>query len=87
MAWQDYQTHFQSHPLDESHFVLGLDLGDAMSTIAYFDPLHKAPEVIDISGGYGKASVPTVMQFAPETKEWILYGKKRSCHNFCDSFF
>ena len=72
MAWQEYRERFKTQPMAESHFVLGIDLGNAMSSIAYFDALRQSAEVIDMSGGYGKAAVPTVLQFAPDTGEWIF---------------
>ena len=72
MAWQAYQKQFETRKMDESHFVLGIDLGNAMSSIAYFDVLRQAPEVIDMSGGYGKPSAPTVLQFSPDTQEWVF---------------
>ena len=74
MAWKKFRERFKKHKPDENQFVLGLDLGNAMSSIAYFDAIRQAPEVIDMSGGYGKPSVPTVLQYAPAAKEWI-YGE------------
>jgi len=74
MAWTKYRELFRHTKQSEAHFVLGIDLGNAMSSIAYYDALRAQPEVIDMSGGYGKAAVPTVLQYAPDTKEWI-YGE------------
>ena len=72
MAWRKFKEHFQTHAMDETHFVLGVDIGSATSGIAYFDALRRAPELIDMSGGYGKPSMPTVLQYAPDTREWIF---------------
>ena len=72
MAWQKFRDYFMKHTIDESHFVLGLDLGSAMSSLAYFDTLRQCPEIVDMSGGYGKPSTPTVLQYAPDTKEWVF---------------
>ncbi|MCL2753819.1 MAG: DUF5716 family protein [Defluviitaleaceae bacterium] len=72
MNWKKYQEHFKRHKLDEDHFVLGVDLGNATSSIAYFDALRQNAEILDISGGYGKPSVPTVLQYINATDEWIF---------------
>ena len=63
---------FKNRKLDESQFILGMDLGDSTSAICYYDILRKTPEIIDMSGGYGKANVPTALQYSPDTKEWIF---------------
>ena len=59
---------------DETYYVIGLDIGNDSSGIAYFNAADNAPEAIDLSGGYGKPSIPTVMQYIAETKEWV-YGE------------
>ncbi|MDR1533147.1 MAG: DUF5716 family protein [Clostridiales bacterium] len=72
MNWKQFKNLSSGEKLKESHFMLGIDLGNATSSIAFYDCLRGAPELIDISGGYGKPSVPTVMQYIPETKEWVF---------------
>ncbi len=58
--------------MDESKFYLGIDIGNASSAMAYFDINRNVTEIIDISGGYGKPSVPTVIQYIPENNEWVF---------------
>jgi len=72
MNWQRFRDFFKVNRIDEDHFVLGIDLGSATSSIAYFDPLRKDSEVLDISGGYGKTSTPTALQYIAENAEWIF---------------
>ena len=72
MAWTKFRELFRHTAMSEAHFVLGIDLGDAASAIAYYDPVRGQPEVIDMSGGYGKPSVPTVLQYAADTKDWVF---------------
>jgi molecular chaperone DnaK (HSP70) len=72
MNWKLFKTLPKSEKSDESRFMLGIDLGNATSSIAFYDAARSAPELIDISGGYGKPSVPTVMQYIPETREWVF---------------
>jgi molecular chaperone DnaK (HSP70) len=72
MSWKNFLNQFRESEPGESHFILGVDLGEDSSVIAYYDVNRAAPEIIDISGGYGKPSVPTAMQYIPETKEWIF---------------
>jgi len=61
-------------PIDENSFVLGIDIGNDSSSISFFNAATKQADVIDLSGGYGKPSIPTAMQYIPETKEWV-YGE------------
>jgi len=72
--WTKYREHFAKNKIDEDHFVLGIDLGAATSAIAYFDPIRRNVEALDISGGYGKPSAPTAIQFDADgsTDEWIF---------------
>ena len=71
-SWKKYRDFFANNKIDEDHFVLGIDLGKTSSAIAYFDPIRRNVEVLDISGGYGKASAPTAIQFDAEASEWIF---------------
>ena len=72
MSWKKFRDIFKAGGRDERYFVLGIDLGNATSSIAYFDLNQNMPEIIDISGGYGKPSVPTVMQYISESREWVF---------------
>ena len=56
----------------KDRFILGLDLGSATSAIAYFDESKKLPTTINISGGYGNATMPTVVQYANDSDQWIV---------------
>lgn len=58
--------------ISESQFILGIDLGDFASSICYYDVSRKAPEIIDVSGGYGRANMPTALQYTTNSKEWIF---------------
>ncbi|GHU73798.1 hypothetical protein FACS1894188_00250 [Clostridia bacterium] len=70
MNWKKFKI--QENKPSEGSFILGIDLGNSSSALAYFDLLRNAPEIIDISGGYGKPAAPTVMQYIPTTKEWVF---------------
>jgi len=72
MDWKKYRDYFAHNKIDEEYFLLGIDLGSSSSAIAYFDTIRKNGEVVDISGGYGKASAPTMMQHVAETDELIF---------------
>ncbi len=67
-----FKHKYELHDLDESKFIIGIDMGNSTSSLSYFDVSRQEPELIDISGGYGKASVPTVIQYIEETKEWVF---------------
>ena len=72
MNWKKYREFFKNSRISEDHFVLGVDMGAATSAISYFDPVRRVAEALDISGGYGKASAPTAMQYIADTREWIF---------------
>ncbi|MDR1542054.1 MAG: DUF5716 family protein [Clostridiales bacterium] len=72
MNWKRYKTYFQDNKPDESHFITGIDLGDDSSALAFYNVLRGQSEIMDPSGGYGRASVPTMMQYASKSKEWIF---------------
>ena len=57
---------------DEDVFVLGLDLGNDTSSIAYFNISDNEAQLLDTSGGYGKPSVPSVMQYITQSREWVF---------------
>jgi len=58
----------------ENDYILGLDVGDDRTAMAFFNLAEGRAEVIDPSGGYGRPAVPTAAQFLPETGEWV-YGE------------
>ena len=58
--------------INENKFIIGIDLGNLTSTISYFDFNQMDIEVVDISGGYGKVSVPTVVSYNIDTEDWIF---------------
>ena len=60
--------------INENSFVLGIDIGNDSSSLSFFNTATQQADVIDLSGGYGKPSMPTVMQYISETKEWV-YGE------------
>ena len=74
MHWKQYKNLSAMEKRDEAYYIIGLDIGNDSSGIAYFNMAESEPETIDLSGGYGKPSIPTVMQYIAETKEWV-YGE------------
>jgi len=57
---------------DETKFIIGIDIGNNNSALSFFDFNTNKIEQLDISGGYGKASVPTVVQYIKDTDEWVF---------------
>jgi len=58
--------------LTSDQYIIGLDLGNDSSALAFFGMHNGEPEAIDLSGGYGKHSMPTVVQHIPTTGEWVF---------------
>ncbi|MDR2650365.1 MAG: DUF5716 family protein [Clostridiales bacterium] len=72
MNWKRFRDIISGRRPDESYYILGLDLGNDSSSLAFYNMARGVPELLDISGGYGHASMPTVLQHIPESREWIF---------------
>jgi len=72
MNWKRYKSLPPAEKLSETYYIIGLDIGAESSAIAFYNMHENTPEPIDLSGGYGKPSIPTVMQYIAETKEWVF---------------
>lgn len=84
MSWRNFKNLFKNEQFNESQFILGIDVGNSTSAICYFDTNRKTSEVIDISGGYGKATIPTAVQYLYDTKE-LLFGEYAILNNLADN--
>ncbi|MCL1844503.1 MAG: DUF5716 family protein [Defluviitaleaceae bacterium] len=72
MNFKKYKSLPPSEKQNEAYYIIGLDIGNDSSAIAFYNLAEGEAETIDLSGGYGKPSIPTVMQYVPETKEWVF---------------
>ena len=72
MNWKKFKALPLTHKRQENHYLIGLDLGSDASGLAFYNMATGEAEHIDISGGYGKPSIPTVVQYISETKEWVF---------------
>lgn len=75
-SWKLYRKRLIEGLLDsrarESLFVLGIDLGNHSSSLAFYDINRGNTEVVDVSGGYGKPGMPTALQYVKESREWVF---------------
>jgi molecular chaperone DnaK len=73
-VWEKYrQEIIKNNKFNENWFILGIDLGTTHSVVSYFNCNSKRPEPIDISQGFGKIPMPSVVQFRNEIgPEWIV---------------
>ncbi|MCL2361306.1 MAG: Hsp70 family protein [Defluviitaleaceae bacterium] len=75
MNWETYREEItKMGNLPEDWYVLGIDLGTTNSVISYWDNANSRPEAIDISNGFGKIPLPSVVQYRPEDDhdEWVI---------------
>ncbi|MCL2422171.1 MAG: DUF5716 family protein [Defluviitaleaceae bacterium] len=72
MNWKQYKTLPPKQKRDESYYIIGLDIGNDSSAIAFYNMAEDEPEIIDLSGGYGRPTIPTIMQYIVDTKEWVF---------------
>ncbi|MBC7960302.1 MAG: Hsp70 family protein [Vallitaleaceae bacterium] len=73
--WGNYKKEIENHGrVDENWLILGIDLGTTHSVVSYFNVGSKRPEPIDISQGFGKIPMPSVVQYREENgfKEWVI---------------
>ena len=70
--WKQYKTLPEKEKRDETYYIIGLDIGNDSSCIAFYNIMEGEPEIIDLSGGYGHPTIPTAMQYIVDTKEWVF---------------
>ena len=76
MNWEDYRKEIEAKgKLPEEWYILGVDLGTTNSVISYWCNQSREPISIDISNGFGKVPLPSVVQYRPcdnGDNEWII---------------
>jgi len=75
MNWETYRNQIaKTNTYPEDWYVLGIDLGTTNSVISYWDNNQSRPEAIDISNGFGKIPLPSVVQYRPDDDhdEWVI---------------
>lgn len=76
MKWTEYKKQIQENKqILEDKYILGIDLGTTNSIISYWDTINKKPEPIDISNGFGKIPMPSVVQYRKDDDgniEWVI---------------
>lgn len=76
MNWEYYKKQIlDGRELSEDWYILGIDLGTTNSIISYFNKTTNAPEPIDISNGFGKIPLPSVVQYRHSEEgddEWVV---------------
>ena len=78
MNWEAYKKQIEERGnLPEDWYIIGIDLGTTNSVISYWDNVNGRPEPIDISNGFGKIPLPSVVQYRDEEDdeeqaEWVI---------------
>lgn len=73
--WEKYKELIQKNKkIEEDWYILGIDLGTTHSVVSYFNSVQKRPEPIDMSLGFGKIPMPSVVQLRREDgrEEWVV---------------
>lgn len=58
--------------MDENIFLCGVNFGREYTVISYWNYSVNAPQVIDVSGGYGIEALPSCITFVPDYGDWIF---------------
>lgn len=76
MKYEDYREQIGPDKiLPEDWYVLGIDLGTTNTVVCYWNSRNHQPEPIDLSSGFGKIPMPSVVQYRQETgmdEEWVV---------------
>lgn len=77
MNWEEYKAEIEKKgDMPEEWYILGIDLGTTNSIVSYWDNINKKPEPIDISNGFGKIPLPSVIQYRADDDggegEWVI---------------
>jgi len=76
MNWEHYKEQIRmTGELEEDWYIIGIDLGTTNSVASYWNSRTGKPEPIDVSNGFGKIPMPSVVQFRQEEDqegEWVI---------------
>lgn len=76
MNWEYYREKIkETKQIEEDWYILGIDLGTTNSVVSYFNSRMNQPETIDISNGFGKVPMPSIVQYRHEEgfeEEWVV---------------
>lgn len=78
MNWEDYRREIEERiegkgALPEEWYILGIDLGTTNSVVSYWDDAAKQPVPVDVSNGFGKIPLPSVVQYrGGDEGEWVV---------------
>lgn len=73
MSWKEHKKQSQATgTLTENQYILGIDLGTTNSVMSFFNAESKQPEPIDLSMGFGKIPLASVVQYRPADDEWVI---------------
>ena len=73
--WEAYREQILATGKSDDWYILGIDLGTTNSVISYWDSQNNRPEAIDVSNGFGKIPLPSVVQYRKEEgseEEWVI---------------
>jgi len=75
LNWETYRNQIlETGTCPEDWYILGIDLGTTNSVISYWDNTTGKPEAIDVSNGFGKIPLPSVVQYRKDDdgEEWVI---------------
>ena len=77
MNWEAYRDEIAAKGTKpEDWYILGIDLGTTNSVVSYWDAASGKPEPIDVSNGFGKIPLPSVVQYREgengQPGEWVI---------------
>jgi len=79
LNWEAYRKQIEeTGHCSEDWYILGIDLGTTNSVISYWDNQNNRPEAIDVSNGFGKIPLPSVVQYRLDddgdinSEEWVI---------------
>jgi hypothetical protein len=58
--------------IEDYKYIVGVDIGSQSTSIGYLSQSNLEPTILDMSGGYKDASIPTVMQYSKPDQTWLI---------------
>ncbi len=73
MDWKYYRKKIVDEKIfKDNWFVIGIDLGTTNTVASYWSVKDEKPITIDMSDGFGKVPMPSVVQYRDDSKEWVV---------------
>lgn len=72
MEYIDYKKKIFDGVFKDDWYILGINFGNTSTSVSFYNKKSNKCEYIDLSMGFGKISIASVVQLMENTQEWIV---------------